>query len=304
MTAKKHGRNALPPFQCDVKIIKIAADASQGLFCPFAHRANLVRHLKGLTTIIPISIVKPYPRGGDAKFPSWIFPEDENEYPGATPDHLFHSKYLSEVYFKADPDYQGRYSVPVLWDKKLGTIVNNESAEILRFLPAAFNTILPPPLASLDLYPQHLRTVIDTIGPWLQSHLNSGVYKAGLASDQATYDKNVIPVFGALNRLEHIVHSNGGPFLLGKQLTESDIRVYATVVRFDMVYVQHFKCNLGIIRHDYPILNAWLRHVYWAVEGFRESTDSRHIKDDVSERPPNPPFPGFLPFYYEGILAL
>ena len=278
-----------------------AADPSRpGLFCPFAHRTNLVRHLKDLTSIIPISIVKPYPRGGDQKFPSWIFPDDDDEYPGATPDHLFHSKYLSEIYFKADPAYKGRYSVPVLWDKKQGTIVNNESAEILRFLPTAFNNIVtpPPPLDSLarDLYPSDLRSVIDIIGSWLQSYLNTGVYKAGLSGDQVAYDKNVIPVFGALNRLEQLVHTNGGPFILGKRLTESDIRVFATAVRFDMVYVQHFKCNLGIIRHDYPVLSTWLRHVYWTVPGFRESTNSKHIKDNVSMKSSNCPCPLVLPF--------
>ena len=255
----------------------------EGLFCPFAHRANLVRHLRGLTSVIPTSIVIPYPRGGDAKFPSWIFPENEDEYPGSTPDHLFGSKYLSEIYFKADPEYKGRYSVPVIWDKKLNTIVNNESAEILRWLPTAFDGVTSPP-PGLDLYPQDLRSTIDTISPWVQANLNSGVYKAGFAADQAGYDKNVIPVFGALNKLEQLVHDKGGPFTLGKQLTELDIRVYATIVRFDLVYVQHFKCNLGIIRHNYPVLNAWLRHLYWAVPGFRESTDSRHIKDDVGPR--------------------
>ncbi|KAG8531505.1 uncharacterized protein KY384_003134 [Bacidia gigantensis] len=257
-----------------------------GLFCPFAHRANLVRHLKGLTAIVPTSIVRPYPRGGDQKFPSWIFPENDDEYPGATPDHLYHSKYLSEIYFKADPDYQGKYSVPLLWDKKLGTIVNNESAELLRWLPTAFDSILTHPIP-LDLYPLDLRPVIDMIGPWLQSHLNTGVYKAGFAADQVIYDKNVIPVFGALNKLEQLIHANGGPFVLGERLTELDIRLYATVIRFDMVYVQHFKCNLGTVRHNYPVLNTWLRHVYWAVPGFKDSTNSTHIKEDYTKGMPD-----------------
>ncbi|KAI4212591.1 MAG: hypothetical protein LQ351_004663 [Letrouitia transgressa] len=220
-----------------------------GLFCPFAHRANLVRHLKGLQSVIPISVVRPYPRGGDQKFPSWIFPSSNSEYPGATPDHLFGSKYLSEIYFKADPAYQGRYSVPVLWDKKQGTIVNNESAELLRWLPTAFDsTDLPSPpagLPPLDLYPSGFNSIIDTISPWVQADFNTGVYKAGFATDQAKYEENVIHVFGALNRLEDFVHANGGPYILGSRLTELDIRVYATVVRLDMVYVQHFKCNLG-----------------------------------------------------------
>ena len=157
-----------------------------------------------------------------------------------------------------------------------------ESAEILRWLPTAFNTIIDPPHASLDLYPSPRRSKIDSVTTWLQRDLNTGVYKAGFACDQSTYDKNVVPVFGALNALEELIHVNGGPLVLGDQLTELDIRAYATVVRFDAVYVQHFKCNLGIIRHDYPVLNAWLRHLFWIVGGFRESTDFRHIKENVS----------------------
>ncbi|KAL9597821.1 MAG: hypothetical protein Q9219_004898 [cf. Caloplaca sp. 3 TL-2023] len=254
----------------------------EGLFCPFAQRANLVRYLARLTAIIPISVVRPFPKGGDQQFSSWIFPDSDEEYPGATPDQLFGSKYLSEIYFKADPDYKGKYSVPVLWDKKEGTIVNNESAEIMRFLPNAFDAVLNP-LKPQNLYPSQLRSSIDTIGTWLQTHLNSGVYKVGFAPDQATYDKNVVAVFGALNKLEQIVYSNGGPYVLGRDLTELDIQVFATVVRFDMIYVQHFKCNLGTIRHNYPALNTWLRHVYWAVPGFQWSTVSRHIKDSYTK---------------------
>lgn len=157
-----------------------------------------------------------------------------------------------------------------------------ESAELLRWLPSAFNTLLPPHIAAINLYPEPLRSQIDAISTWLQRDLNTGVYKAGFAPDQATYDKNVIPVFGALNKLERLVHKNGGPYILGKELTELDIRAYATIVRFDTVYVQHFKCNLGTIRHEYPVLNAWLKHVYWNVEGFKQSTDFKHIKENVS----------------------
>jgi putative glutathione S-transferase len=116
----------------------------------------------------------------------------------------------------------------------------------------------------------------------MQRDLNSGVYKAGFAPDQETYDKNLIPVFAALNALEEMVHRNNGPFLLGKELTELDIRLYATLIRFDTVYVQHFKCNLGTIRHDYPNLNNWLKNLYWNVKGFKETTDFKHIKENVS----------------------
>lgn len=153
---------------------------------------------------------------------------------------------------------------------------------MLRWLPTAFNEILPQDLASIDLYPEYLRDKIDAITPWMQSDVNTGVYKAGFASTQEDYDKNVIPVFGALNKLERIIAANGGPFVLGETMTELDIRLYATLIRFDTVYVQHFKCNLGTIRHDYPVLNNWLKGMFWDVEAARNSTDFRHIKENVS----------------------
>lgn len=227
-----------------------------------------------------MSVVRGFPRGGDAKFPSWIFPKDDQEYPGATPDRLYGSRYLSEIYFKADPEYKGKYTVPVIWDKKTETIVNNESAEILRWLPHAFDSITEP--STLELYPADLRNKIDTISEWVQSNFNAGVYKAGFATDQTGYDKAIIPIFGALNKLEELIHTSGGPFIFGERLTELDIRVYATAVRFELVYYLHFKANLGLIRHDYPAINLWLRNLYWGVKGFQESTNVRHIKDNVS----------------------
>jgi putative glutathione S-transferase len=261
-----------------------------GLFCPFAHRAALVRHIKGLEDIIDISIVKAYPKGDDKGWPGWGFngafgPDDV--YPGATKDMLFDSKYLHEVYFKADPEYKGRYSVPLLWDKKEGTIVNNESAELLRWLPTAFDDILPKdrPGNNINLYPEVHRGAIDKVSVWMQRDLNSGVYKAGFATDQETYNKNIIPVFAALNHLENLIRSNRGPFILGKDLTELDIRAYTTVVRFDAIYVQHFKCNLGTIRGNYPVIHEWLKNLYWNVKGFKETTNFTHIKENVSHIP-------------------
>lgn len=115
----------------------------------------------------------------------------------------------------------------------------------------------------------------------MQSDLNMGVYKAGFAPSQEVYDKNIIPVFGALNKLERIIAQHGGPFVLGSTMSELDIRLYATLIRFDTVYVQHFKCNLGTIRHDYPVLNNWLKGMYWDVEAARVSTDFKHIKENV-----------------------
>jgi glutathionyl-hydroquinone reductase len=207
-----------------------------GLFCPFAHRANLVRHLFNLQDVISISVVKPYPKGDEHGWPGWQFPSSNEEYPNATIDHLFGSKYLHEVYFKADDQYKGRYSVPVLWDKATGTIVNNESAEIMRWLQGAFDGVVDTGRPKMDLYPDDLQSTIDEVSEWMQKDLNSGVYKAGFAPNQQDYDREVLPVFAALNRVEKMLFQNGGPYLLGAHLTELDVRLFCTVVRFDPVY--------------------------------------------------------------------
>ncbi|TGO47857.1 hypothetical protein BOTNAR_0503g00010 [Botryotinia narcissicola] len=254
-----------------------------GLFCPFAHRVNLIRHLKGLTSILPISVVKPYPKGDDKGWPGWKFATETDPYPGATRDHLFHSKYLHQVYFRSQRDYKGRFSVPVLWDKKTNQIVCNESLEILRNLNTGFDSILDDEFKNRNFYPENLAAEIDEMGEWMQSEINTGVYKTGFAPNQETYDKNVVPLFKALNRMEEIIKNNGGPYVLGSEMTELDLRLYPTICRFDAVYVQHFKCNLGTIRHDYPVINAWLKHLYWEVKGFKESTDFKHIKENYTK---------------------
>ncbi|KAK8110241.1 glutathione S-transferase [Apiospora kogelbergensis] len=242
-----------------------------GLFCPFAHRAYLVRHLKGLQHAIGVSVVKPYPKGNDQGWPGWQFPGangPDDTYDGATADKLFGSKFMHEVYFKADPDYKGRYSVPVLWDTKTGTIVNNESHELLRWMPTAFNSILPEGESR------------EGAG---SRDLNTGVYKAGFAHTQRDYDKNVPTVFAALNHLESTIHKNAGLFILGKEMTELDLRAFATIIRFDAIYVQHFKCNLGTIRGNYPVIHNWMKNLYWNVPGFKETTDFKHIKENYTK---------------------
>lgn len=250
-----------------------------GLFCPFAHRANLVRHLKGLQDIIPVSIVRAYPKGDENGWPGWKFPKDGSEYQGATVDHLFGSEYLHQVYFRADPEYKGRYSVPALWDKKTDTMVNNESIDQMKNLQTAFDGLLSEDgkskEASMHFYPASLRSKIDTICGWMQSDLNTGVYKAGFAPDQETYDKNIIPVFAALNKLEKIVKEHGGPFALGSELTEVDVMLFPTLIRFDTVYVQHFKCNLGTIRANYPVLHNYMKGLYWEENEIQLSDGSR-----------------------------
>ncbi|OCL11497.1 glutathione S-transferase, partial [Glonium stellatum] len=161
-----------------------------------------------------------------------------------------------------------------------------ESAELLRWLPTAFSTLhpsTPHPGPDLDLYPPSHRAQIAALTPLLQRDLNAGVYAAGFATTQAAYDAAVVRVFGALNALEALVAAGGGPYVLGPVLTELDVRVFVTVVRFDVVYVQHFKCNLGMVRREYPVLGAWLRALYWGVEGCRETTEWRHIKENYTK---------------------
>lgn len=154
---------------------------------------------------------------------------------------------------------------------------------MLRWLPDAFNSSLPPEIAKIDLYPEVLRSQIDDITPWMQDLINAGVYKAGFARTQEAYEAGVIPLFAALNKAEALLARNGGPFVLGPQMTELDLRLYATIIRFDTVYVQHFKTNLGTIRHEYPILNNWLKNLYWNVKGFKETTDFKHIKENYTK---------------------
>lgn len=145
-----------------------------------------------------------------------------------------------------------------------------------------FNDILPAESAKLTLYPEHLRSTIDEMSGWVQGLLNTGVYKAGFAPDQESYEKAIPPVFAALNKLEKIASENKGPYILGKDMTEIDVRVFCTLIRFDTVYVQHFKCNLGMIRREYPVLHNWLKGMYWNHEEYRNTTNFKHIKENVS----------------------
>jgi putative glutathione S-transferase len=152
---------------------------------------------------------------------------------------------------------------------------------MLRILPRALNRFTRGEFSELDLCPPDLEPIIDDMASWIHRDLNTGVYKVGFAQNQEDYDQAIIPVYGALNKLEEIVHFNEGPYILGKELTELDIRVYCTLIRFDVAYVQQFKLNLGMIRYDYPNLNNWLKNLYWNVEGFKETTDFKQIKDGV-----------------------
>ena len=163
--------------------------------------------------------------------------------------------------------------------------MNNESHEIARQLNIAFNGLLPEnsPQQKLDIYPEDLCEEIDGVNSWLMPEFNSGVYMAGFAPDQASYEPACWMVFKNMDRLEGIFKSHGGPFILGDRFTELDIKAYSTLIRFDPVYVQHFKLNIGTVRHNFPFLHRYLKNLYWNVKGFKETTDFRHIKENYTK---------------------
>lgn len=176
---------------------------------------------------------------------------------------------MRDLYHKADPDYEGRFTVPVLWDKKSETIVNNESSEIIRMFYSEFDDLLPEHLREDrkpggGFYPERLREEIDKMNEWVYNTVNNGVYKTGFATTQDAYEANLYPLFESLDRLEsHLGEARHQPYLFGEYVTEADIRLYTTMIRFDVAYYNIFMCNLKMIRHDYPRLSRWLRYLYW-----------------------------------------
>ena len=216
--------------------------------CPWAHRALIFRALKDLTDHISVSVVHP-----DMMEDGWTFATD---FQGATGDTLFGSDFLRDIYIKADPNFTGRVTVPVLWDKAQSTIVSNESAEIIRMFNSAFNEITGN---TDDYWPTDLREQIADINERVYETVNNGVYKAGFATSQDAYDDAVHPLFDSLAWLESILENNR--FLAGDKLTEADWRLFTTLARFDLVYHTHFKCNHKRLT-DYPNLWAYTRQLY------------------------------------------
>ena len=232
------------------------------LACPWAHRALIMRRLKGLEAMIGVTVVHWH-----MAEQGWPFrPED-----GADVDPLFGADYLHQIYTRADPHYTGRVTVPTLFDRERGTIVSNESAEIIRMLDGAFDHL---GAAAGDYYPAALRGEIDAWNACIYDTVNNGVYKAGFATTQAAYEEAVRALFATLDTLE--AHLADRTHLVADRLTEADIRLFTTLVRFDPVYVGHFKCNWRRIA-DYPQLFAYLKRL-WAIDAFRTTTDFGHIK--------------------------
>ncbi|HFI0302096.1 TPA: glutathione S-transferase family protein [Streptococcus suis] len=232
------------------------------LACPWASRTLIMRKLKGLEDHISLSIVHPLMLEN-----GWTFADG----PGVIKDFLFNSDYLYQVYLKADPNYTGRVTVPVLWDKETNTIVNNESAEIMRMFNTAFNDITGN---YEDFYPEHLQTEIDAMNDFVYPNINNGVYKAGFSTNQAVYEKEVKNLFAALDKLEE--HLADKDYLVGNQLTEADIRFFTTLVRFDAVYFGHFKCNIKALV-NYPNLWHYTKRLYNHA-GIAETVNFDHIK--------------------------
>lgn len=232
------------------------------LACPWAHRTLIFRKLKKLEDAISVSVVH-YHMGKNG----WTFLAED----GATGDTLYGFDFLHQIYKKADSAYSGRVTVPVLWDKKEQTIVSNESSEIIRMLNSAFDEWGD---ASVDFYPEALRGEIDSINGLIYPSVNNGVYRAGFATTQAAYEEAFRELFAALDTLEDRLSTQR--YVVGDRLTEADWRFFTTLVRFDPVYVGHFKCNLRRIA-DYPNLSNYVRDLY-QVDGVAETVDLHHIK--------------------------
>ncbi|NSZ76185.1 glutathione S-transferase family protein [Agrobacterium tumefaciens] len=233
------------------------------LICPWASRTLIGRKLKKLEDVISVSIVEPA-----LSEEGWKF----GDYPGSDRDGLNGFAYMHEAYTSADPHYTGRATVPVLWDKKTKTIVNNESADILRMLNSGFGDLADN---EIDLYPEDLRDAIDALNDHIYPRLNNGVYRTGFATTQLAYEEAFADVFATLQELETRLAS-GGPFLFGDRLTETDVRLFVTLVRFDAAYYGLFKCNLRRIA-DYRALQAYMMRVL-NIPGVRDTVNIDHIK--------------------------
>lgn len=263
---------------------KITADGSSGFkaepgryhlyiswACPWAQRTAILRKLKGLEDAIGLSVV-----AAEIDQNSWEFSDE----PGAIPDTVNHTNYLWQLYLLAEPKYSGRVTVPVLWDKQTGTIVNNESREIIRMLDTEFDSIAQK---DVNFYPKDLRSKIDETIDSIYQPINNGVYRAGFATTQSAYEEAVTELFDALDYWEGVLAKQR--YLCGDRITEADWCMFTTLLRFDSVYYVHFKCNLRRIV-DYPNLWNYLKDLYQQ-PGVRETCNLEHIKRHYYKSHPN-----------------
>jgi len=248
--------------------------------CPWASRTLLFRSLKGLEDAIGLTIVHPIFCNLDvAENPNamgWVFGGNthiDRDYPDVAVDPINGCKTVRELYHIANPDYNGRYTVPVFWDKVHKTIVNNESAEIIEMLNKEFNSIAKHP--EVDLFPSDIRSEIDRWNEWMYPRINNGVYRCGFATSQSAYETAFHELFQALDELE--VHLSKSRYVASPtKITAADVRLFVTIVRFDAVYVQHFKCNKKRIA-DYPNIQGWLKDLYHQ-PAWKSTVDLTHIK--------------------------
>ncbi|XP_064617664.1 glutathionyl-hydroquinone reductase YqjG-like isoform X2 [Liolophura sinensis] len=236
------------------------------LACPWAHRVLIVRRLKGLQDVISHTVV------------DWLLTEKgwnfTDQKPKCSLDTVNNCQYLREIYALANPAYGGNITVPCLWDKQKRTIVNNESSEIIRMFNTEFNEFCKTPeQRALNLYPEDLRGEIDQLNAWIYPEINNGVYKSGFAQSQEAYDAAVRVLFSALDKVESVLSKKR--YLTGSRFTEADVRLFTTLVRFDMVYVGHFKCNKKRII-DYPNIWPYVREIY-QMPGVADTVDPQHI---------------------------
>ncbi len=234
-----------------------------GHACPWAHRTVIFRTLKGLEDMVDLSIVHWHMTKD-----GWNFTKGN----GVVADPLHHADYVYEIYRAADPNYSGRATIPILWDKKKSTIVSNESSEIIRMFNSGFEELDVKPG---DYYPEDLRNEIDIINHRVYETVNNGVYKCGFSTSQAAYEEAIFPLFESLDWLEELLKDR--TYLLGNRLTEADWRLFTTLIRFDPVYVGHFKCNLRRIV-DYPNLSR-LTQMLYAYPGVASTVNIDHIKN-------------------------
>lgn len=266
--------------------------------CPWASRCIAVYYLKGLEDVIGLSVTHPTwqrtkPNDPEDKHAGWTFakpgdppfanPIGHGSLPcddGCIPDTVNHSKNVRELYEKAE-DTNGKYTVPILWDKKEGTIVNNESSEIMRMFNSEFNSFAQKP--DLDLYPEELRKQIEEVNTWVYPGINNGVYRAGFATKQPAYEEAFKEVFTALDRCEDILAKQR--YIAGDRLTEADIRLFVTLIRFDHVYQCYFKCNKKFI-HQYHFLPNYIKDIF-QTPGIAKSVNLPHIKMHYYTSHPN-----------------